>query len=141
MTPALLLPVLLIPSVTVEFRLLPPGHDGLVEGVGRARYYLLDEYLELAKLDDELFMLRKDYDAVLEVGKSLRGVIDASKEESAACQKELDIMSDRSGRLLHKWSTCEARVQNCGGGYLPYAAGVIGGLLAIVGTTMILLSI
>ena len=139
---ALLLSALLASSVTVEFRLLPPGHDGLVEGVGRARYYLLDEYLQLAKFDSELHMLRKDHDAITKVGEILREGIDARAREAAVCLKELDLMADRSARLLNKWHTCEGALQECSsGGVAPYLmGGAVGAVITVVGTILILIS-
>ena len=137
---ALLLSALLVPSLTVEFKLLPPGHDGRVEGVGRARYYLLDEYLQLAEFDDELYMLRQDYVAITKVEKALREGMEAQARGADVCMKELDIMSSRSGRLLEKWHTCEKALQDCGPGYFPYIVGAVGTILTIVGTALILVA-
>jgi hypothetical protein len=139
---ALLISALLLPGVTVEFKLLPPGRDGLVEGVGRARYYQLDEYLKLAELDSELYLLRKDYEAVTKVGEILHEQIETRDQESAACMKELDLMADRSARLLNKWHTCENALQECGSTISPYVmGGAIGAVLTVVGTLLILTSI
>jgi hypothetical protein len=137
---AILLSAFLVPSMTVEFKLLPPGHDGLVEGVGRARYYLLDEYLQLAEFDSELYMLRKDYEAITTVEEALREGMAAQAHGADVCLKELDIMSSRSGRLLEKWHTCEKALRDCGGGYLPYVIGAVGTVLTIVGTALILVA-
>lgn len=137
---AILLSALLVPSMTAEFKLLPPGHDGRVEGVGRARYYLLDEYLQLVEFDSELYMLRQDYEATTRVEKALREGMDAQARGAGVCMKELDIMSSRSGRLLEKWHTCEKALQDCGGGYLPYVIGTVGTVLTIVGTALILVA-
>ncbi len=139
---ALLLSALLVPSVTVEFKLLPPGNDGLVEGVGRARYYLLDEYLQLAEFDSELYVLRKDYEAVTKIGEILHEEIDARGREASVCLKELDLMADRSARLLNKWHTCESALQDCSsGGVAPYLmGGAVGAVITVVGTLLILIS-
>jgi len=136
----LLLSVLLVPGATAEFKLLPPGRDGRVEGVGRARYYLLDEYLQLAEFDSELYMLRQDYEATVKVEKALQEGMAAQARGAEVCMKELDIMSSRSGRLLEKWHTCEKALQECGGGYLPYIIGAVGTVLTIVGTALILVA-
>jgi hypothetical protein len=140
MTPALLLSALLASTTTLEFRLLPPGHDGVVEGVGRARYFLLDEYLKLAEFDSELYTLRKNYDMALQVGKTMRSGLDAGVRESAACMKELDILSRRSGRLMQKWDECEKSLQECNGSAWPYIVAAVGSILTVVGATLIVVS-
>lgn len=137
---ALLMSALLAPPTTIEFRLLPPGHDGLVDGVGRARYYLLGEYLELAEFDSELYTLRKNYNTALRIMETLRIGLDVRTQENTACLKERDIMSARSGRLMQKWNECEKSLQKCNSSLWPYVVGIAGSILTVVGTTLIIVS-
>lgn len=118
----------------VEFRILPPGHDGQVEGVGRARYYYLGEYLKLAEFDHELFVLRKDMEDLQEVEAALKTILAQQGKELATLHNDIHIWKTRSQRIEESWNTCERQLQSCLTGKVwPYWLGVIGSVVGLVG--------
>lgn len=119
---------------TLEFRILPPGHDGQVAGVGRARYFYLGEYLKLAEFDHELFVMRKDMENLREVESALKTILAQQGKELATLHNDIHILKTRSQRLEGSWDTCERKLQSCiTGKKWPYWVGVIGTVVGLVG--------
>jgi hypothetical protein len=122
-------------QTVVAFQLMPPGHDGQVQGVGRARYYLLDEYLQLAQFDAELVKLRADVQDLTEVAAGLKRALDAKDTIIVALQADKKILADRCLRLEGSLNTCEKKLVECEGGtiwpYIVGAAGVVAGAVGL----------
>ena len=125
-------------QTVITFKLLPPGHDGQVQGVGRARYYLLEDYLKLAQFDSELFSARNQ----LEIWERL--VVGQEQELKAkdvvikTLEDDKKVLGDRALRLDEKWKKCESELVNAA--KVPiwgYVVGATGAALAIVGVGLI----
>lgn len=127
---------------TLEFRILPPGHDGQVDGVGRARYFYLGEYLKLAEFDHELFVMRKDMENLREVESALKTILAQQGKELSSLRSDIQILTTRSQRLEGSWSDCEGKLQSCiTGKKWPYWLGVIGTVVGLVGLGLHLLPV
>lgn len=125
---------------TIEFRILPPGHDGQIDGVGRARYFYLGEYLKLAEFDHELFVLRIDMENLRQVESALKTILAQQGKELAALRSDIQILTARSQRLEGSWDACERKLQSClTGKKWPYWVGVIGTVVGLVGVGLHLL--
>jgi hypothetical protein len=125
--------------VTAEFKLLSPGHDGQVQGVGRIRYYLLKEYLELAQFDSELVLRRAEVEHLLDVETTLRSVLVTKDTQIQALVDDKQILADRSLRLEGDWQSCEQKLVECQAGSIwPYVVAISGVVLgAAAGVTII----
>lgn len=123
-------------QVIVEFKLLPPGELGIVNGE-KHRVYTFDEWLVLAEFDAELVMLRadvKDHEAIV---KKLEKVTAEKDKQIISLEKDKDILSKRSLRLDGDLEECEKKVVDLAGGPIwPYIVGVVGAVVGIVGVTM-----
>lgn len=121
-------------QTTVEFKLLPPGHDGQVKDVGQARYYLLDEYLELAVFDKELVKLRADLQDLGDINAKLELQLKEKDKEIASLDRDKNILARRGMRLEKKLYKCEEEVIELAGGPIwPYIVAIVGGAVGIAG--------
>jgi septal ring factor EnvC (AmiA/AmiB activator) len=134
---ALLLCALIAAPTTLEFKLLPPGHDGQVQSVGRARYYLLDEYLRLYQFDQELVKLRLDTKDQQEIIAKLELQLADKDKVISTLEDDKRQLNDRVTRLDKNLDDCEKQVIDLSGGPIwPYVVGAVGAVLGIVGGTM-----
>lgn len=129
-----LLLVALVAPVELDFRLLPPGHNTVLPGVGQVRYYPLEEYLQLADYDYELYLLRqnaqdaKDHRDALR----LRGVL--LEDQIKTLSSDVKILTNRCERLQTSWDECESSLGGCETSWWPWliaAAGVGVGLTGV----------
>jgi hypothetical protein len=120
-------------QTVVMFKILPPGQDGQVQGVGRARYYLLDEYLKLAEFDSELSTLRLDLKAYQGIERSLSVEILAKEKIIKTLEEDKKILADRSLRLEGNWKKCEDSLIECSPCFWPYIVGAVGASVGLVG--------
>jgi hypothetical protein len=126
-------------QTVVTFQLLPPGHDGQVQGVGRARYYLLDEYLKLAKLDAEFVKMQADFQDLTMIVEGLKKALAAKDIIIQTIEDDKRLLAARGLRLEGDWQTCEKELEDCAGGSIwPYILAAGGAVLGIVGTTLYL---
>lgn len=134
---SLLLCVLLANPVTLEFKLLPPGHDGQVQGVGRARYYLLEEYLQLNQFDQELVKLRLDVQDQVAIIDKLELQLKDKDKVISTLESDKEKLNDRVLRLDGALDQCEKdKIDLAGGPIWPYVVGAVGAVVGIVGATM-----
>jgi len=119
-------------QVVVTFKALPPGHDGQVQGVGRARYYLLNEYLKLAEFDSELFRLRADTKSLIDIETGLKKELEAKDVIIRTLESDKKILEDRSQRLNENWQKCEKALAACSPIW-PYVVGILGASIGLVG--------
>ena len=125
-------------QTVVTFSILPPGKDGQVQGVGRARYYLLEDYLRLAQFDSELFSARNQLELWGRVGAGLKQELEAKDAVIKTLEDDKKILGDRSLRLEDKWKTCEKELQDASSGPIwPYFLAAGGAVLGIVGAVLI----
>lgn len=123
-----------IAQTVVSFQLMPPGHDGQVQGVGRARYYLLDEYLQLAGFDSELVKLRADVQDLDTIAAGLKKALSAKDSIIQSLEADKKILADRSLRLEGNLKTCEDSLVDCSDCSIwPYVVGAVGTVLGAVG--------
>ena len=121
-------------QTTVTFKLLPPGHDGQVQGVGRARYYLLDEYLQLAKLDAEFVKMQVDFGDLSTMIEGLRKEMTAKDTIITTLQADKKILADRGIRLEGNLKKCEDDLVSCSSSCMwPYIVGAVGVAFGLVG--------
>jgi hypothetical protein len=126
-------------QTVVSFQLLPPGHDGQVQGVGRARYYLLDEYLMLSKLDAEFVKMQADFQDLTMIVEGLKKALALKDTIIQSLESDKKILADRGIRLEGDWRTCEKALEDCASGPVwPYILAAGGAVLGIVGTTLYL---
>ena len=134
---ALLLCAVLANPTTIEFKLIPPGHDGQVQGVGRARYYLLDEYLKLAEFDAELVKLRFDVKDLQDIVDKQEKQLEDKDKAIATLESDKEILAKRALRLDGELDQCEKdKIELAGGPIWPYVVAIGGAVLGIVGATM-----
>lgn len=121
-------------QTVVRFQLLPPGHDGQVQGVGKARYYLLEEYLQLAQFDAELVKLRADTVDLRAINDELKKALDAKGVIITTLQADKKILADRCLRLEDSWKKCEDELVKCQTPVIwPYIVGAVGAAVGLVG--------
>jgi len=125
----------------IEFRILPPGHDlELKKGV-RVRYYPLDEYLQLAQFDSELWTALRQVETYQEIERVLQTKLDAQDGIIRTLEDDKRILGDRSLRLEDSWQKCENSLAAASIGTIwPYIVAAGGTVLGIVGTTLWLTS-
>jgi len=101
----------------------------------------LDEYLELAGFDSELFQLRNDVDIHIEMQETLQRQVVGLTEVNQTLHSNNLILKRRADRLEKKWEECEGDLVSAAGGpMLPYIVGIGGAVLGIVGLTAYLVS-
>ena len=125
-------------QTVVTFSVLPPGKDGQVQGVGRARYYLLEDYLKLAQFDSELFSLRNQVEAWKRIDMGLKQELEAKDKVILTLEDDKKLLGDRALRLDEKWKKCEVELVNAA--KIPiwgYVVGATGAALAILGVGLI----
>lgn len=121
-------------QTTVTFKLLPPGHDGQVQGVGRARYFLLDEYLKLAEFDAELVKLRLDVLSYQGIERALNDQLAAKEKVIEALESDKKILTERGLRLEENWKKCESDLLEASSPTIwPYIVGAVGAAAGLVG--------
>jgi hypothetical protein len=124
-------------QTVVTFKVLPSGHDGKVQGVGQIRYYLLDEYLTLAKLDAEFVKQQSDVNDLVLQNDQLKRIVDAKDTIIVALQADKKILGDRSLRLEENLHTCEKALVECYDTPIwPYVVGAVGASVGLVGIGM-----
>ena len=120
----------------VEFKLLPPGNLGVVEGV-KLRVYTLDEWLTLAAFDGELVKLRADVTDYKSITDKLKAVIVEKDKQFSTLEEDKGILLRRGLRLDGELEECEKKVIDLAGGPIwPYIVGAVGAVVGIVGVTM-----
>lgn len=120
-------------AATVEFHLLPPGHDGQVQGVGRARYYLLEEYLELAAFDSELVAARSQLKAYDGLEKSYVAQLDAQAAIIATLEDDKKVLANDKTRIEAQWHRCEEDLLVQATPIWPYIFAAVGVGFGLVG--------
>jgi len=130
----MLFPVQACAQTIVTFKLMPPGHDGQVEGVGRARYYLLEEYLQLAQFDSELVKLRMDVETLRGVNKALTDQLVAQGAVIKSLLGDVELWRGKSNRIEDRWKQCEADLVSTSSPPLwSYIVAIIGGVVGLGG--------
>lgn len=129
---AFVVPQSLQAQVIVQFKVLPAGHDGQVQSVGRARYYLLNEYLKLAEFDSELVKLRLDVQALTDIETGLKKELAAKDEVIRTLTDDKNILLDRTQRLSSSWQKCEKALADSTTVW-PYIVGAVGASMGLVG--------
>ena len=126
--------------VTAEFKLMSPGHDGQLPGVGRVRYYLLKEYLDLAQFDSELVLRRAEVLHLMDVETALRSELAAKDTQIQTLDGDKKLLGDRSLRLEESWQSCEVQLQKCERGAIwPYVLAITGVVVGVAaGITIII---
>lgn len=123
-------------KTTVEFKLMPPGEQGLI-GTDRAQCYRLELYLELAAFDAELMKLRADVLDLKDLNTKLELKLKEKDKVIAALESDKDILTKRGIRLQDKWDKCEDEVIELSGGPIwPYVVGIAGVVVGAVGLGM-----
>jgi len=123
----------------VKFRLLPPGKALVLKDGTKARYYLLEEWLELAAADAELLRLRAEVPDLEALTKNLQGQLEAKEQEIASLEDDVETWKGSAERRKTKWEECEkARAAEAGGPLWPYFVAIAGAVVGIVGTTLYL---
>jgi hypothetical protein len=121
-------------QTVVTFQLLPPGHFGKVQDVGPARYYLLEEYLELAKFDAELVKLRVDILTYQRIDRQRVEQLDAKDQVISTLENDKRVLAGRCERVEGNLETCEKELVKCSGGAIwPYVVGIVGAVIGAVG--------
>lgn len=136
----LLLLALVAPGdpVIADFRLIPPGHDMVLPGIGQVRYFTLEEYVQLADFDYELYLLRRnneDLAAAYDTEK-IRSLI--LHDEIATLEKDKEILAKRCMRLSERWNKCEEDLVTCNSVWWPWAVAAGGVAVGIVGMVIAL---
>jgi hypothetical protein len=126
-------------QTTVKFEILPPGYDGQVQGVGRARYYPLKEYLELARFDSELVLRRIEADSFVQTENELRTQLNEKDIQIQSLEYDKDILRSRSLRLEESWKACETSLISASTPPIwPYIVAVTGVVVGIAaGVTIV----
>ena len=125
----------------VEFKILPPGHDLQLKNGPRVRYYDLQEYLQLAQFDSELWVARSQVETYREIERVLQVKLAAQDGIIRALEADKRILGDRSLRLEESWQRCEKDLVAASSGSIwPYVVAAGGAVLGIVGTTLWLTS-
>ena len=120
--------------VKVEFKLLPPGTDGQIQGVGRVRYYLLGEYLALNNFDQELVKLRLDVQDLNDIVIRKDAQLGEKDKVASALQDDIEILRARGLRADEDLKECEKTVLELAGGpWWPYILAATGSAVGIAG--------
>lgn len=123
-------------KVTVEFKLLPPGELGLVDG-NKMRVYNLDEWLALAKFDAELVKLRADVGDYTGIVERLEKQLGEKDKQIASLDRDKGVLANRITRQDENLDKCEKEVIDLAGGPIfPYIVGGVGAVVGIVGIVM-----
>jgi hypothetical protein len=127
----------------VHFRVLSSGHEGYVQSVGKIRYYLLDEYLQLAAFDSELFTLRAEAENGKEIELELKKQLDVKEVIIKSLESDTNTFKERSDRLDLNLKTCEVALGKASSNNTvwPYFVAAGGSILGIVGTTLYMASL
>lgn len=121
----ILLVATLVAPVEVEFRLLPPGHMADLPGAGKARYYLLSEYLMLANFDRELYYLRQNYKDLATVNDALRIQKFLCEDKVKTLEGDKKVIEDRCSELV-----------GCHSPWWHWAVAIGSGTVGIVGVVL-----
>ena len=121
-------------ATVIEFNLMPPGHFGKVQDVGPARYYLLEEYIELAKFDAELVKLRQDIQGYRRIERQLTEQIAAKEKIIESLEADKLLLTNRGLRLEESWKKCEEDLLDASSPPIwPYVVGAVGTIVGAVG--------
>jgi hypothetical protein len=126
----------------VRFQVMSPGHEGVVPSVGKIRYYLLDEYLQLAAFDSELFKLRSDSENYKEIELELKKQLAAKDSVASTLKSDLEVFKARADRVDLNLKKCEVALAKASKPPVwPYALAAGGSLLGVVGATLLFYTI
>jgi hypothetical protein len=122
----------------VDFKILPIGHDTTLPApVGRVRYYLLNEFLQLATFDSELVSDRAQLVALGNIQTELKKQLGDKDTQIQALTAEKQIFSDRSARLDTDLTKCQHDLVNASKAPIwPYVVAIVGGVVGIFGVGM-----
>lgn len=129
MTAALLI-LAAIPQLTLHQ--MPAGHAYKVPRVGEVRYFLLEEYKELVRMDNELYLARQEIKALEILSINQGDVIFKLGQKVESVEAERDIFKTRADRLNLENASLSEDLAKCQGGFpfLPMALGIAGGFAA-----------
>jgi hypothetical protein len=126
----------LVSPTELDFHIMPPGSSTVLPGIGQVRYYVLKEYLELADLDKELFVLRRSYQDLLDINDTLKLRHLVYADEFRTMESDLKIMSARCMRLQGSWDTCESELAACESTWWPWVVAAAGAAMGAVGVSL-----
>jgi len=123
---------------TIEFKLLSPGHALTLNDGIKVRYYMLSEYLELNRFDQELVKLRADFQDLGDLNGKLKVQLDVLEFKLIpTLESDKEILRKRGVRLDEKWTKCEEDLVEAKSGPIwPYVVGIAGVVVGAVGLGM-----
>ena len=124
-------------SFKVELKIIPPGHTLTLNSGVKTRYYLLNEWLQLAEADAELFKLRADIQDLGDINNSLKIQMNSLERIIRTLESDKEILRERGLRLEKNWMGSEkARVRAEGGPIWPYFVAIGGVVVGVLGVGM-----
>lgn len=121
----------------VELKIIPPGHTLTMNSGVKVRYYLLNEWLQLAEADAELFKLRTDIQDLGDINNKLKIQMDGLERIIRTLESDKIILRDRGLRLEKNWYRCESDLIKASGGPVwPYFVAIGGVIVGILGVGM-----
>lgn len=124
-------------KTTIEFHLLPPGHELVLEDGKKVRYYLLHEWLELAAADLQLRKLKEEVELKDKLVLDLEVKVKAKDTQITELTGNLQACDGQSARRLGKYQQCEKDLVDAQSGPIwPYVVGAAGAIVGIVGATL-----
>jgi hypothetical protein len=117
--------------VKVNFQLLSPGEE-VVLAKGKARCYFLPEWLELAKADSELVMLRDASQNLNRVLELYQQKVKKMEDINKTLESDKTVMTTQNESLSKNVTYCQAQLDKCGSS-APWIVALAGGFIGVVG--------
>jgi len=137
---ALILTLLLSAPTEVEIHYMPAGTPLELKLDGKpvkVRYYLLEEYKLLLKLDADLWSATESLRIYKDLDLKYANVLEQKDEVIRTLQGDIQVKDERIKRVEGLWHDAEQRaIENAGGPIWPYIVGGVGAVVGIVGATL-----
>lgn len=115
----------------VEFKILPAGEETLLS-TGKARCYLLQDWLKLSIADSELSLLRGE-------SVNLRKIVDLYQKKVASMTEinqslvdDKSMLTEKSAGFERGYTECQSRLESCSSP-VPWVIALVGGVVGAVG--------
>lgn len=131
-------------KVSVQLEYITPGTALTLESGEEVRYYKLNEYKLLLKLDNSYSISLQQIDLL---GKSLdtwKTIAGSMNEVIQSKDREIEIYEGRSDRLYEKWGKCEDELSEARSSFDWSSFGlgvVVGGTVVAIGLSITVIAV